>query len=181
MIENKMDNNVELDFLLPFLNTGGNLKILDVGCGVELNLLLEIYNLIPNKIAKLTGVDILKDKDDGEELSFVSVPNINKLELIPEDGFSYLKSLKTYQDLIIFSNFLHLYSWEMSKGLIQIALTKLTSKGIIYIKVRNKNKPFYKYPYDAKNIEEIKSFAKILFFEEKGMHFNLIIKNLETI
>lgn len=177
-----MCNNDELVFLVQYVSNRKDLKILDVGCGIDFNLLLAIHDLIPNNVSKLIGVDRLLD-DDGEELSFTldNISDINKFELIKQDGFSYLDNLIFNQDLIIFSNFLHFYSWKTARILIQTALSKLTPEGLIYIRVRNKSKVFKKNNnsnrFDMSNIEEIKSFSKLLFFKEDDMFYKLVIKN----
>ncbi len=192
-LEKEMNSTEGLAFLLPYLKNHENLKILDIGCGKYGDLLLEIYSLIPNNVSKLIGVDTLEDYDEDErnfdldtiinchnENSDNQILNINQIELILQDGFSFINNLRTNQDLIIFSNFLHLYSWDKSKELIQIALTKLTPSGIIYIKVRNKNKEFAENDnsnrFDMGNIEKIKSFSKILDNKEEGMFYKLVIK-----
>lgn len=186
----EMNNKEELAFLLPHLNNHENLKILDIGCGENGVLLSNIYNAFTTKISKLIGVDNKKLKLHNNNFS----DNHNSIvgnefmieglvDIFKDDGFTFINNIEINQDLIIFSNFLHLHPWEKSKEVIQTALTKLSHRGIIYIKVRNKAlKEGKSYPFDKNIIEEISKFSEIILDpREIGVHYNMIIKNIETV
>lgn len=154
-------------------------------------MLSNIYNIIPTNISKLTGVDLDEKGDLELDTNDFIIQHNNTIDENPKltgeliefhkkDGVTFLNELKTEQDLIIFSNFLHLFTQDKAMEAIKMALNKLTPNGIIFLKARSKKKPFNsdeeRYPFDNGTIEEIKSFSTVLAFEEVDIHYNLILK-----
>lgn len=143
----------EMKHLFDLMNRFDDIKILDVGCG-NCEKLFDLYTFKPYlKIISLVGVDSRKKKDYFprykeiiKQYKYVyrgkrPIDNINA-EYIIEDEMDFLTLESGFHDLIIFSNFFHFHSPEVVSKFLQLTLTNLSDRGIIYIQVANENHGF---------------------------------------
>lgn len=190
-----MNNKEEINYILPFLSGQAGLNIIDIGCGQEAYLLSNIFNSLTTRITKLIGVDNYNAEDDEvDDIGFINNHNScheNKrmtngvAEIINQEGFSYLNDVIIPQHLIIFSNVLHFYSSNRQMEVMQNAITKLTSDGIIYIKIANEFHTYQnranRFPINENEIERIRSFAKIEAIRKTKIHYELIIRPIKKL
>lgn len=178
-----LDNKEEIKFIKPFLKGMENIRVLDIGCGDGL-LLSNLHNKLNDKISQMIGIDNVRDNEGYLVRQNSTVGNRympdGKIELLKQDGFNFIRVTETQHDLIIISNVLHFYEWEQGREVLKITLTKLSARGLIYIKVANEDHSYKnendKHPFTMTEIDEFRTFSEVLAFKKTGSHYELILK-----
>lgn len=189
----EIDEKKDIELIVAHLPKESGLKVLDLGCG-DCAYLYKLYQKIPDNISKMIGIDLGED-EDGEEIVFNNdfYDNYNSNfhgrvipdgigTFIPMDAELYIKNSEEKFDLIIVSNFVHLFPWEHSRQLLIRAIDLLSDRGIIFLKVANESHTFNdredRFPFDSNKLEDLKSIANIVVQIRKEKHYNLILQPL---
>lgn len=155
---------------------------LDLGCGTPIDL-FKIYHNIEG-FKKLYAIDINSDKfnETDSYLIYKSIEFQNQLDVhnfkilfdinLSIFGEKFLESNKDKFDLIIISNFLHMYS--ESKNAIKILsklIDRLETNGLIYFSVANENHDYSscrdRITFKEEKIKKIMEPLKELIFIKK--------------
>ncbi len=133
-----IDTNIILTYAVCKYLPLNDIRVLDIGCGIDGSEIHELQKGTPNHIyTEITGVDLEQTVPIHGEFD-------ENVIFVQSDGLEFLINATEGYNLIILSNMLHFFSRDMILTYLEEANNKLAPGGLMVIFMANENHSDYR-------------------------------------